>query len=152
LLPNGKRYRLDSLKLNKIELARDEGEVGSCPILYTQAGDEADFARYGKILHNANAIMVDGIERIQVPATIRRVRISEEESEVTFLREVHLTYQMRDGTRRSVWPVNPQAAIIPADHFVEFEFPLLSEAEVGEVVSTTLEIIGRYERYSTLGR
>src|SRR5207253_2948285 len=100
----------------------------------------------------ANTKTLDGTERVQVPTTIRRVRISEEEPEVTFLRDVHLDYQMRDGTRRSVWPVNPQAATIPADHFVEFEFPLLSEAEVGQVVSTTLEIIGRYERYSTLER
>lgn len=128
---------------------------GSCPFVYAMDAGEHEWVRHGKIIDNASSSAKEMTQRLELPGTVTKFKISEEELELTFLHEVRLELALVDGRTITLRPRNrlrPEGI----DHYDkikygadrEYDFDLPSDVDQANVRKSILSVTGYYLRYS----
>jgi hypothetical protein len=155
----GERVMVDETGrvITELNLHSAIGTDGSCPILYTYDAETGEWVNRGKVIHTARERENEATEVVEVDPSVRRVRLSEEEPEVTHLRRVLLTLTLRDGRsltylpRESYKPRRDGYLLrLPAYTQVEFNFDVPPLDHGAAVVKAELSITGYYRRYSSM--
>lgn len=138
----------------EIKLTSNFSTDSSCPILYTFDADRAEWVNHGKVIHTAKEAANEATEVVEVDPDVRRIRLAEEEPEVTHLRRLVLALTLRDGSRQLFLPRESYRARregfllrLPGYSAAEFNFDVPIAAS--EIIKSELEITGYYQRYDT---
>jgi hypothetical protein len=140
----------------QLSLTQNPTAQESCPYLYSWNEREQVWVNHGKVIHNANAPEKEEASVIKVSAKTTRIRLQEEEPEVSFIRRVQMIYTLKDGQRIEVNPVQGPASkkgarvIIPAYTSVEFQFKIPSGISPADIDRAEVAVTGYYLRYSTI--
>lgn len=128
-------------------------EVGSCPHLLTWDNTERNWAREGKILHDARNAEHAYSETRRIEGLKTRFRIEEREPEIAHLADARLTLILDNGARLSLKPAGAAARGVDlqwgAGFTFEFEAP--PNLETRRVSASELTVEGYYERYTGIG-
>ena len=151
---SGTPIAFDRPLANFIEIAASAG-FGSCPYVYAYDAEDNEWVRHGKIIDNASAPEKETTERLELAGLVTRFRISEEELELTFVRNVRLELALADGRTVKLMPRN-WLRLEGGDHYDkikygaerEYDFDLPDEVDRASVVKSTLAVTGYYLRYS----
>jgi hypothetical protein len=145
--------RPSNIKLN-VHDAYQEGI--SCPILYSWDATHSEWVKHGKVIDTANAPEKETTSLVDVATDVRKIRLSEEEPEVSFVRAVQLILTLRDGRRITVDPVGmPRGRLapwlrIPAYHWADVRFDVPAEYESIGIERAQVAVTGYYERTGSL--
>lgn len=82
------------------------GGVRSCPYVYIRANSAESWRSLGTILTNRLGIRRGGVSEIQLDRFHANVRISEEENEISVIREVYLRGRNRLGNEVRIYPTS----------------------------------------------
>lgn len=121
-----------------------------CPVLYSWRDDAQTWVYGGKILHLANEKEHKMTDRMAYPLLRTKFQIAEEEPEMAFIDRARLNLKLRDGRSLQLLPLQPDSLVIRAytKHDVNFELP--DGIAAGDVLTSEIEIVGYYRRYSAL--
>lgn len=153
---NGATVLFEERSANFLELT-GQNEGGSCPVLYVWRDSVKDWARRGKVIHDAKGSANAMTERVNFMGLVTRFRLTEEEFERALIDRVVLVLMLKDG--REIWlkPNVPEMAEadgahqkIVAGQVVEFSFDPPEDTAPVSVERSSLVISGYYERYSDL--
>jgi hypothetical protein len=152
---SGKPIEFDNPLSNFLQLVAGEG-YGSCPYVYTYDDSEHDWVRHGKIIDNASAPEKEVTQRLEIRGIATRFKISEEELELTYIRNVRLELSLENGRAVILRPVNGWEHDI-ADPYDRIKYGASREylfdppaSEAAHVVKSTLIVTGYYMRYADL--
>ncbi len=130
--------------------------AGSCPILYAWNERQGEWVDRGKVIHAANGRENETTSTVDIGTDVRRIRLSEEELEMSHIRAVALVLTLRDGRRVRIEPAGAPFARaapwlkIPAYRDIDFRFDVPAEYELAGIARSEVEVTGYYDRYSTL--
>ena len=128
----------------------------SCPILYSWSEQQRAWVKHGKVIHTARGAENQATTVTEVGTEVRRIRLTEEEAETSFIRAVRLILTLHDGRRVLIDPVdNPisHAASwlkIRAFHKRDFSFAVPAEYQSVGIVRAEIAVTGYYERSGPL--
>jgi hypothetical protein len=140
----------------ELRLTQNPTPAASCPILYSWNEREQAWVNHGKVIHNANAPAKEETSVVAVSPKTTRIRLNEEEPEVSYIRHVQMVYTLKDGRRIEINPVQGPASkrsarvIIPAYTSVEFQFKIPSGISPADIDRAEVAVTGYYLRYSTM--
>jgi hypothetical protein len=120
----------------------------SCPILYMQGRDSSSWIALGKVLHQANGADAEMTEVIELPYLQTHFRLSEEEPEISYIKNATLRLTLADGRHLDIPSRQVFTRIIPAYTAVDVDFDLPSGASAGDIVASSIALTGYYERYA----
>jgi hypothetical protein len=129
-------------------------EAGSCPYLYSWNASDREWIDHGKILHKGQGIANSYTETRTFPGLRTHFRIEEHEPEVAHLQRPILFVEFRDGSSQTFEPLAPAdnaaGMTLMWGEAVDFSFAVPNTVKADDVVETSLEIAGYYDRYSQL--
>lgn len=138
-----------------IELSQSGAEA-SCPYLYSWNDEKKIWKSHGKIIHVAEGRNREAIERIVLTELTSKFRLSEHEPENSYIDQVELRIEMKNGSLFVLKPNTDELAhrdgnylFLPAYTSVEFEFDLPPWLLRTDIESTSLWVTGYYERIAS---
>jgi len=156
LVMDGKSIVFDQASRNFMKLTMVP-EFGSCPYLYAWDDGQNVWVRHGKVIHAANSKDKEGTDTIAFPGFRSKFRLAEEEPEVSYINQVKLEVELKDGTGMTLRPdfeamsaQDQRYATIKAGDRIEFSFALPPTVSAADVKQSTLAVTGYYRRYSDL--
>ncbi len=150
------RFSLNRAANNFLNLSMSSGG-GSCPYVEAWSNSDQDWVNHGKVLHHAHGIAKKEQDQITIPGLRLRYRLHERESELAYIDKVALDLALKGGSVVRLEPPQPQLKRIDGKdvrlYFGDralLEFTLPAWIKPDDVVSSTLQVVGYYERYSTI--
>jgi hypothetical protein len=128
-------------------------EGHSCPYLYAWSDQVSRWQSYGKVIRDARGQSQEMTQVIKLTSFGTKFRLAEEESERSFIDQVQLRIELKEGSQVILKPVTKILAerdgrrlYIPAFKMAEFAFELPVWIKPADVEQTSLSITGYYER------
>jgi hypothetical protein len=156
IVVNGKPVMPDDVSRNFLELTAGEG-YGSCPFLYAWDSGSSEWVRYGKVIHQATDKSKEMTEEVKLHAFTTRIRLTEEELELSYIDRVALKLDMKDGSILMLKPIlrtlqnkDGQYFKIYAGQKLDIDFDAPKWLDRDAVASTHVVITGYYERYTAI--
>ncbi len=125
-------------------------EGGSCPVLYLQDEASGSWIALGKVLHQAQGADNEMTEVIRLPYLRTHFRLTEEEPEVSYIKNAVLRLTLKNERRIDVPSRQASSRVIPAYASIDMDFDLPSGVAADEVVASELVLTGYYERYNQM--
>ncbi|MEM6496593.1 MAG: hypothetical protein AAF709_07695, partial [Pseudomonadota bacterium] len=150
------QFSLNRAANNFLNLSMSSGG-GSCPYVEAWSDRDQDWVNHGKVLHHAHGIAKKEQDQLKIPGLRLRFRLYERESELAYIDKVALDLALKGGSVVRLEP--PQLALRRVDrkeirlYFgdrVMLDFALPAWIKPEDVVTSTLQVVGYYERYSTI--
>jgi len=84
----------------------DDTDVGSCPVVYTYAGQEKSWLKEGVVLYGYNSKLKESTDRIALHRFDGRILIKERDPEDSFIDSIHILAIDKDGREITLHPDN----------------------------------------------
>jgi hypothetical protein len=135
------------------ETTRSRGD-GSCPYLYAWSEQDAKWQNYGTVIINALGKQRKTTDVVKLSSLAAKFRLSEEEPEESFIENVELRIETKDGSGVTLKPSPNNSQQFSEQLYlhirpfraVEFSFKLPSWIEASNVTEASLSITGYYEK------
>jgi hypothetical protein len=154
LVVAGEQINLAESSANYLELTAGEG-YGSCPYLYYWSATGREWITFGKVIDDANLPEKARTEIVRLARPTTRLRIAENELEVSYIDEVALILELERGQTLLLKPeiaalrsVDRAHIVLDAHQFVDLEFKLPAGVTEDDMISSKASINGYYRRYS----
>jgi hypothetical protein len=154
LVVAGEQVNLAETSANYLELTAGEG-YGSCPYLYYWNTASREWINYGKVIDDADQPEKARTEIFHLARPTTRLRIAENELEVSYIDEVALILELARGQTIVLKPeiaalrsVDGAQIVLDAHQYVDLEFRLPAGVTEDDVISAQASINGYYRRYS----
>jgi hypothetical protein len=153
LVANGQRIELSRRAANFVDMAMST-ESGTCPFLLSRGTEDTDWTEHGKVLHKAPDRAREYTETITVRGFRPYFRLEEREAEVTHIEHAELRVLLTDGATLTLHPDHAMLAQRDGHYLklywgdsVEIEFRVPDGIAETDIVESTFNVTGYYERY-----
>ena len=148
IVVNGQNVLPEEISRNYLELSAGEG-YGSCPYLYAWSEGSGEWVRYGKVIHSAIGKAGKLTEEKRLYDFTDRVRLAEEELELSHIDRVTLKVRQAGGTVSTIAPRLPALTAdddvyvrIYAGQSIDVEFDIPDWLDRGTIEETSVVISG----------